>query len=112
MAGLRLILAVAVEPGNRHTSKHSDPHLWGLLGRLGRDCWPQLVRGDKDWGTERNMARCEQEGVDSLFTLCLTKGGAGSSTRRWGRPSGRTPVRAGGAARRNCAWRAGAGRAG
>jgi hypothetical protein len=74
MAGLRLILDVAVEPGNRHTSKHSDPHLWSLLGRLEPALWPRLVRGDKDWGNERNMARCEQEGVDYLFKLRLTKG--------------------------------------
>jgi hypothetical protein len=74
VAGLRLILDVAVEPGNRHTSKHSDPHLWGLLGRLEPALWPRLVRGDKDWGNERNMARCEQEGMDYLFKLRLTKG--------------------------------------
>jgi hypothetical protein len=74
VAGLRLILDVAVEPGNCHSSKHSDPHLWGLLRRLERACWPRLVRGDKDWGTERNIARCEQEGVGYLFKLRLTKG--------------------------------------
>ena len=74
VAGLRLILDVAVEPGNCHTSKHSEPHLWGLLGRLEPALWPRLVRGDKDWGNERNMARCEQEGMDYLFKLRLTKG--------------------------------------
>jgi hypothetical protein len=74
VAGLRLMLDVAVEPGNRHSSKHSGPHLWELLGRLPRACWPRLVRGDKDWGSERNMARCEQEGVGYLFKLRLTKG--------------------------------------
>ena len=34
--GVRLILDVAVEPGNRHSSKHSEPHLWDHLGRHGR----------------------------------------------------------------------------
>ncbi len=75
IAGPRLILDVAVEPGNHPTSKHSEPHLWGLLGRLERACWPRLVRGDKDWGNERNMARCEQEGVAYLFKQRMTKGG-------------------------------------
>ena len=74
MAGLRLILDVAVEPGARHTSKHARPHLWDLVGRLEPALWPQLVRGDKDWGNEPNMARCEQEGVDYLFKLRLSKG--------------------------------------
>ena len=33
-----------------------------------------MVRGDKNWGSERNMARCEQEGVAYLFKLRLTRG--------------------------------------
>lgn len=74
MAGLRLVLDVAVEPGNQPSSKHSDPHLWDLLGRLEPALWPRLVRGDKDWGNERNMARCEREGMNYLFKLRLTKG--------------------------------------
>src|SRR5512147_1234575 len=74
VGGVRLILDVAVEPGNRHASKHSEPHLWDHLGRLPRACWPTLVRGDKDWGNQRNMRRCEQEGVHYLFKLRLTGG--------------------------------------
>ena len=67
VGGVRLILDVAVEPGNRHSSKRSEPHLWDHLGRQPRACWPTLVRGDKDWGSQRNMRRCEQEGVHYLF---------------------------------------------
>ncbi len=74
MAGVRLVLEVAVAPGNRHTSKTSEPHLWDFLRRMGREHWPRLVRGDKDWGNERTMASCEREGVDYLFKLRLTKG--------------------------------------
>ena len=74
VGGVRLILDVAVEPGNRHSSKHSEPHLWDHLGRQPRACWPTLVRGDKDWGSQRNMRRCEQEGVHYLFKLRLTHG--------------------------------------
>lgn len=74
MAGTRLVLDVAVEPGNRHGSKTSEPHLWDFLGRMGREHWPRLVRGDKDWGNERNMASCERENLDYLFKLRLTKG--------------------------------------
>ena len=74
MAGTRLALDVVVTPGNRHTSKTSQPPLWALLGRLGREHWPSLVRGDKDWGCERSMASCEGAGLDYLFKLRLTKG--------------------------------------
>ena len=74
MAGVRLVLDVAVAPGNQHTSKTSEPHLWDFLGRMGRHHWPRLVRGDKDWGNERNMASCEREGLDYLFKLRLTRG--------------------------------------
>ena len=42
--------------------------------RLPAECRPTLVRGDKDWGNQRNMRRCEQEGVHYLFKLRLTRG--------------------------------------
>jgi hypothetical protein len=74
IANLRLILDVEVQAGNQHTSKHSAPGLWALLARLGRARWPALIRGDRDWGTEGNMARAEGEGIDYLFKLRLTKG--------------------------------------
>jgi hypothetical protein len=48
--------------------------LWELLGRIGRPHWPALIRGDRDWGTQANMARCEQEGMPYLFKQRLTKG--------------------------------------
>ena len=50
MAGVRLVLDVVVTPGTRQGSKTSQAPLWDLLGRLGREHWPRLVRGDKDWG--------------------------------------------------------------
>ena len=43
-----------VAPGNRHRSKSAAPSLWALLERLGREHWPRLVRGDKDWGSEQH----------------------------------------------------------
>jgi hypothetical protein len=72
IANLRLVLDVEVQAGNRHASKHSSPGLWALLERLGREHWPEFIRGDKDWGTEGNMARAEQEGLGYLFKLRLT----------------------------------------
>jgi len=72
IANLRLVLDVEVQPGNKTASKHSSPGLWELLGRIPRAHWPAFIRGDRDWGTEANMARAEQEGVEYLFKLRLT----------------------------------------
>ena len=72
MAGPRLVLDVAVEPGNEHTSKHAAPSLWTLLKRLGRAHWPKLLRGDAGWGSEANMSRAEREGLAYLFKLRIT----------------------------------------
>jgi Transposase DDE domain group 1 len=74
IANLRLVLEVEVQAGNQHTSKHASPGLWALLERLGRAHWPAFIRGDRDWGTQGNMARAEQEGLDYLFKLRLTAG--------------------------------------
>ena len=63
MAGTRLVLDVDVAPGNRHRSKSAAPSLWALLERLGREHRPRLVRGDKHWGSEGNMASCEGAGL-------------------------------------------------
>ena len=73
ISSARLILDVVVKPGNKSSSKHSEPHIWTLLEQLPRTYWPAFVRGDKDWGNERNMARCEQEELPYLFKLRLTK---------------------------------------
>ena len=85
MAGTRLVLDVVVAPGNRHRSKSAAPALWALLERLGREHWPRLVRGDKDWGSEGNMASCEGAGLDYLFKLRLTKGARRLAERLMGR---------------------------
>jgi hypothetical protein len=73
IANLRLVLDVEVQPGNQHHSKYSAPGLWALLEQIGRARWPRLLRGDRDWGTEANMRRCEQEGLPYLFKQRLTK---------------------------------------
>lgn len=74
IANLCLILDVEAEAGNQSASTYSSPGLWEQLGRLPRAHWPVLIRGDRDWGTEANRARAEQEGVGYLFKLRLTSG--------------------------------------
>ena len=38
-----------------------------LLERLPKTCWPEFIRGDCDWGTDRVMTELEQAGCDYLF---------------------------------------------
>jgi hypothetical protein len=78
IANLRLVLDVEVQPGNQHHSKFSAPGLWHLLERIGRARWPRLLRGDRDWGTEGNMQRCEQEGLDDSFKQPKTQAHQGT----------------------------------
>jgi hypothetical protein len=74
LAGLRLVLAVEVAPGNQHTSKHSSPGLWQLLDRLAPEHRPWLLRGDANFGNEPVMREAEQRRQPYLFKLRLTKG--------------------------------------
>jgi hypothetical protein len=74
LANLRLILDVDVQSGNQHAAKHSAPGLWALLDRLGPQCAPWLLRGDKDWGNEGVISEAERRGQPYLFKLRLTKG--------------------------------------
>src|SRR6202030_378749 len=74
MANLRLVLAVEVQAGNAHTSKHSAPELWELVDRLAAEHKPSLLRGDANFGNEPVMREAEQRGQPYLFKLRLTKG--------------------------------------
>lgn len=69
MANLKLILEVEVQPGNQGNSAHSLPGLMSLLGRLPKECWPEFVRGDCDWGSDRVMTELESAGCGFLFKI-------------------------------------------
>jgi hypothetical protein len=72
MARTRLILEVAVHPGNEHTSKSTIPDFQNVLVDLPRPLWPKLVRGDCGFGTEDMMAWPEANGLDYLFKQRMT----------------------------------------
>jgi len=72
IANLRLVLDVEVHDGNQTAAKHGAPGLWALLDRLGRDCWPTLLRGDTGWGNEAVMREAEQRALPYLFRIRLT----------------------------------------
>jgi len=74
VANLRLVLAVEVQAGNAHTSKHSAPELWELVDRLAAEHKPSLLRGDANFGNEPVMREAEQRGQPYLFKLRLTAG--------------------------------------
>jgi hypothetical protein len=72
LAGLRLVLDVEVAAGNQHTSNHAAPGLWALLDRIGRDCWPAILRGVSGFATEGIMREAEQRALPYLFKLRQT----------------------------------------
>ena len=69
MAGTRLVLDVDVQPGNKTASRYSAPGLQRLLGRLSRDEWPRLVRGDAGFGHDAFMGNLEEQELPYLFKL-------------------------------------------
>jgi len=72
LSSLRLVLRVDVLPGDEYNVAHATDGLWKLLDHLGPDRRPELLRGDKSWGTERVMARAEQNKLKYLFRLRMT----------------------------------------
>lgn len=112
MANVRLVLDVEVRSGKQHASRHSQDGLWRLLGALGREHWPSLVRGDSNWGTETVMQRCEQEGLAYLLRLRQTANVKRALERRCRIRTGRQRGMVGRASRRSFGWRVGADRVG
>jgi hypothetical protein len=74
IAGLRLIPGVERRAGNQTASKHSAPGLreWELLARLPRAHPQPRIRGNRDRGTQADMARAEPAGIPDRIKLRLT----------------------------------------
>jgi hypothetical protein len=72
MANTRLVLDVEVRPGNESAAKYTMPGLWAFLDGLPRAAWPCFIRGDCNYGTERDMHDAEMRGVAYLFKLRQT----------------------------------------
>ena len=73
MAGLRLVLGVAVAAGNLSHANTTLPGLLELIDRLPADKRPRLVRGDAGLGGEPVLAGLEARAMPYLFKLRLTK---------------------------------------
>lgn len=73
MANTRLVLDVAVHPGNEHTSNHTLIELKRLLDTIPRGQWPSLLRGDCGFGNDEMMTWAETVNLPYLFKLRMTK---------------------------------------
>ena len=71
IANLRLVLDVEVQPGNQNHSKYSAPGLLALLDRFPKDCRPQFVRGDCDWGSGPVMDDLDE--IEQAFLFKVKK---------------------------------------
>jgi hypothetical protein len=74
IATLRMVLNVDVHAGNETASEFAHPGLWEWLDARPREQWPELLRGDVAWGTERTMSEAEARGLPFLFKLRQTEG--------------------------------------
>lgn len=72
MARTRLVLEVAVHPGNEHSSKSTIPDFQHLMGAIPRARWPRLLRGDCGFGTEEMMVWPEANDLPYLFKQRMT----------------------------------------
>jgi hypothetical protein len=73
MAQTRLVLDVAVHPGNETSAAALLPDLKRLLMNMLRAYWPALLRGDCGFGTDAMMTWCESVAQAYLFKLKMTK---------------------------------------
>jgi len=73
VAGLRLVLGVEVEAGNRNHAEYALPGLLQLLDGLPVEQRPYLVRGDIAFGTQRVLGALEERQQAYLSKLRLSK---------------------------------------
>ena len=74
MANTRLVLEVAVQPGDQSHAGHTLPGLRQLLERLPQDCQPAFIRGDCDWGNDPVMTELEQMDKSDWFKVKRSQG--------------------------------------
>ena len=72
MANTRLVLDVEVRPGNETAAKYTMPGLWTYLEGLPHGAWPRFIRGDCNFGNERDMNDAETREMPYLFKLRQT----------------------------------------
>lgn len=74
IGNIRFALGVDVQNGKNVSGYYSAFHLWKILEALPKSKWPQFLRGDISYGTEKIMSESELRDVHYLFKLkCTTK---------------------------------------
>lgn len=74
IGNIRFALGVDVQNGKNGSGCYSASHLWKILEALPKSKWPQFLRGDISYGTEKIMSESELRGTCYLFKLkCTTK---------------------------------------
>lgn len=74
IARLRMVLNADVHAGNQTGSEYAHPGLWGWLDARPREQWPEMLRGDVAWGTEKTMCEAEARQLPYLFKLRQSEG--------------------------------------
>ena len=73
LANLRLVLDVEVRPAISTLQSCCRRDCGRCLIALGRDRWPQMLRGDAGVASDALMRECEQRGLPYLFKLARDK---------------------------------------
>ena len=69
IANIRIALNVDVQSGKTIAGCYSLSGLWKIVESLPKEQYPQFIRGDISYGTERIMRESELRGVKYLFKL-------------------------------------------
>ncbi len=74
IANIRMALNVDVQDGKKNSGCYSMSCLWQLLESIPRENWPQFIRGDISYGTEKIMRESESRDLKYLFKIkCSSK---------------------------------------
>jgi hypothetical protein len=74
IANIRMALNVDVQDGKKISGYYSMPCLWKLLESISKENWPQFIRGDISYGTEKIMSESESRDLKYLFKIkCSSK---------------------------------------
>lgn len=73
IANIRFALGVDVQNGKSISGYYSASHLWKILDALPKTQWPQFIRGDISYGTEKIMSEAESRATKYLFKVKCTR---------------------------------------
>lgn len=73
IANIRFALDVDVQNGKNIAGFYSASHLWKILDALPKEQWPQFIRGDISYGTEKIMSEAESRAAKYLFKVKCTR---------------------------------------